>query len=132
METKKQCIECLDLLIGRCDKKFCSDSCRNAYHNKISGSANNLVRNINSILRRNRRILEELATHSGLKTTRHRLLERGFNFDYYTGHRQNSKGALYYRCYEYGFLAKENDVVYIIRDESNLEEQKVFRIAKTA
>ena len=33
---KKQCPECGGNIIGREDKKFCSDYCRNAYNNKVN------------------------------------------------------------------------------------------------
>ena len=33
---EKQCLECGDKIVGRIDKKFCSDGCRNAYNNKVN------------------------------------------------------------------------------------------------
>jgi hypothetical protein len=32
----KVCLECGEKIVGREDKKFCSDGCRNAYNNKIN------------------------------------------------------------------------------------------------
>ena len=52
----KTCLECGDKIIGREDKKFCSDGCRNAYNNKMNKDQNNLMRNINNKLRKNYRI----------------------------------------------------------------------------
>ena len=46
MSEKKQCLECGNELMGRIDKKFCSDGCRNAYHNKVNPATKNLIRNI--------------------------------------------------------------------------------------
>jgi hypothetical protein len=37
--------------VGREDKKFCSDGCRNAY-NKINKDSNNYMRNTNNKLRK--------------------------------------------------------------------------------
>ena len=57
---KKKCPECSDLIIGRTDKKFCSDGCRNSYNNRVNKDQKNLIRNINNRLRKNWRILESL------------------------------------------------------------------------
>ena len=59
----KYCLECGEKLIGRVDKKFCSDYCRNSYHNKLNKDTKNLMRNINNILRKNYRILEDILKH---------------------------------------------------------------------
>ncbi|KKQ83435.1 MAG: hypothetical protein UT04_C0032G0014 [Candidatus Daviesbacteria bacterium GW2011_GWF2_38_7] len=60
---KKTCIECGETIVGRSDKKFCCDLCRNSYNNKQNSESTNLVRNINNILRKNRRILQSLNTN---------------------------------------------------------------------
>jgi hypothetical protein len=44
--------------LGREDKKFCSDGCRNAYNNKINKDSNNYMRNTNN--KQNYRVLSEL------------------------------------------------------------------------
>ena len=36
----KTCLECGEKIVGREDKKFCSDGCRNAYNNKINKELN--------------------------------------------------------------------------------------------
>ena len=56
----KNCPECGNIILGRIDKKFCSDMCRNNYNNKLKAVDVNYVRNINNILKKNRRILEEI------------------------------------------------------------------------
>ena len=38
---KKQCPECEDPIIGRTDKKFCSDGCRNSYNNRVNKDQKN-------------------------------------------------------------------------------------------
>ena len=77
MALESKCLECGDKLIGRADKKFCSDQCRNAYNNRNNSDANNLVRNINNTLRKNRRILVELNPKDKTKTSRDKLLSKG-------------------------------------------------------
>ena len=56
----KECLECGEKIIGRVDKKFCSDPCRNSYNNRLNKDSSNLIRNTNNLLRKNYRILQEL------------------------------------------------------------------------
>ena len=59
---------------------------RNSYNNQLKSGDNNYVRSINNSLRRNRRILEELLpeTEKMAKTTKEKLLQKGFQFKYST------------------------------------------------
>ena len=77
----KNCLECNKTLKGRVDKKFCSDLCRNSYNNKLNSDTNSYVRNINNILRKNRRILEETlpATEEMAKSTGKKCSKKGFS-----------------------------------------------------
>jgi predicted nucleic acid-binding Zn ribbon protein len=109
------CPECGDRIIGRSDKKFCSDQCRNTYNNKLNSDATNTVRNINNILRKNRRVLEELNKQSGkTMVTRETLLTNGFNFTYHTHTYTTQKGFTYYFCYEQGYLFLEDKSLYLL------------------
>lgn len=115
---KKKCPECGYEIIGRADKKFCSDQCRNSYNNKTKRDSNNFVRNINNILRKNRRILAEFNPRGKSKVTKQQLLEKGFKFDYYTNVYTTKGGNTYFFCYDYGYLFLENDyVALVIRQE---------------
>ena len=80
----KNCLECNEKIVGREDKKFCSDGCRNAYNNKINKDSNNYMRNVNNKLRKNYRILSEANTEGKSKITKTKLLSKGFDFDYFT------------------------------------------------
>lgn len=126
METtqeQRQCPVCGDKIIGRSDKKFCSDHCRNAFNNKLNSDYSNNRRNINNILRKNWRILEELNTLSG-KTlvSRESLLTKGFNFTYHTHTYITKKGFTYIFCYEQGYLYLEDKKMFLLvtsRDKDN-------------
>ncbi len=120
-QTSKTCPECGEKLIGRVDKKFCSDQCRNSFNNKLNSDSTNLVRNINNILRKNRRVLDEL-NKKGSKTivSKETLLTSGFNFTYHTHTYTTQKGYKYYFCYEQGYLFLEDKNQYLLvtqRDE---------------
>lgn len=106
---KKLCFECGEPLSGRTDKKFCSDACRNSFHNRNKREEKQLVKNINNTLRKNRRILIELKSSGHTKVSRNLLVEKGFNFYYFTNMYQTPDGSIYYFCYEQGFLPLAND-----------------------
>lgn len=78
------CLECGEKIIGRSDKKFCNDACRNAYNNKQNKDSNNLMRNVNNKLRKNYRILSEVNTDGKTKISRTKLDGLGFDFEYFT------------------------------------------------
>jgi hypothetical protein len=111
----KSCPECGEKLIGRIDKKFCSDQCRNTYNNRLNSDASNTVRNINNILRKNRRILQELNKQSGkTMVSKDSLLSNGFNFTYFTHTYTTQKGFNYHFCYEQGYLFLEDKKLYLL------------------
>jgi hypothetical protein len=114
----RTCLECGDTFRGRVDKKYCSDLCRNSYNNKVNSTSNLFVRSVNSILRRNRKILEELIPEQTAKASKSKLQQRGFNFGYHTHVYTTQKGTSYYFCYEYGYLPLENDRLFLVKKES--------------
>lgn len=111
----RECPACGETIRGRADKKFCSDSCRNAFNNKVNSDVTNHVRNINNILRKNRKILEELIPKETAKTTKSKLSQKGFDFQYFTNTYTTKKGVAYYFCYEYGYLPIENDYYFLVK-----------------
>lgn len=112
---KKACLECGEKITGRADKKFCSDLCRNAYNNKLNSDTNNYVRNVNNILRRNRRVLEELLPKDTATVSMQKLTDKGFNFNYHTNSITTKKGDQYFFCYEYGYLALEHHMYLLVK-----------------
>ncbi len=111
---KKQCLDCGEPLRGRVDKKFCSDQCRNNYNNQLHSDATNYMRNINNILRKNRRILTELNPYEKSKVHKDKLTDKGFNFNYHTNIYTTKKGHVYYFCYEQGYLQLDNDFYALV------------------
>ena len=119
MTEKRKCLDCGELISGRTDKKFCSDLCRNNYNNKLNADSTNYVRNVNNILRRNRRVIEELAPDDKAKVHKNKMLEKGFDFNYITNTYKTQKGVVYYFCYEYGYLPLENDFYFLVKRKEN-------------
>lgn len=111
----KNCLECNEKLIGREDKKFCNDGCRNAYNNKINKDSSNLMRNINNKLRKNYRILSELNTDGKTKTSRTKLQAKGFDFEYFTSILNTKTGNTYFFVYNQGYLVLEHDFIMLVK-----------------
>ncbi len=114
MSEKRKCLDCGEEFSGRIDKKFCSDMCRNSYNNKLNSNSTKLERNINAILRKNRRILEVLNPEEKTKVHKKKLVDKGFDFNYFTNIYKTQKGTIYYFCYEQGYLALENDFYFLV------------------
>ena len=120
-KEKKKCLACDKTLTGRIDKKFCNDYCRNAYNNQIKTSNSGIVRKINHALLKNRRILEIiLGVEEMAKTTKEKLLHRGFQFKYLTHTYANKKGNVYFFCYEFGYLPLENDWYLVVKRKEEI------------
>ena len=117
METiPRLCLACGKAVKGRADKKFCNDYCRNAFNNKSKVEESTYMRQVNQILKKNRRILEELLGNEDMnKHTKNKFINKGFHFDYHTHQYTNKKGNIYFFCYEYGYLPLEGDWYLIVK-----------------
>jgi hypothetical protein len=113
-KTEKTCLECGEKIIGRADKKFCSDQCRVSYNNKLNSDKTNYVRNVNNTLSKNRRILLELNPEGKRKISRDKLAQKGFSFTYHTDIYKTKDGAIYYYCYEQGYLEIDGKTLLLV------------------
>lgn len=111
----KQCMDCGATIKGRADKKFCDDQCRSNYNNRLKADDSKEVKRINSILFKNRKILTVLNPDGKTKVGKTKLEKLGFNFSYYTHQYHTAKGSVYVFCYDYGYLALENDWFLLVK-----------------
>lgn len=111
---KRHCQECGVEFFGRRDKKFCSDPCRNTYNNRLNRDETNFIRNVNYTLRKNRRILAELNPNGKTKIHRDKLVQKGFNFQYFTNLYRTKKGNTYHFCYDQGYLELEDNYYALV------------------
>ncbi|HRP91116.1 MAG TPA: hypothetical protein PKX92_13885 [Edaphocola sp.] len=118
-ELENICLGCGKVIRGRIDKKFCNDYCRNNYNNRQNSDQTNQIRNINNILRKNRRILASLLSEEEeyVKLKIEKLSKLGFNFHYHTHHYQTQTGKTYIFCYEFGYLTLDDDWVLIVKSK---------------
>ncbi len=119
---EKRCLECEEELFGRIDKKFCSDQCRNAYNNKSLREENNYIRSVNSILRKNRRILAKLNPKGKAKVHRDQLLKKGFSFNYHTDLYKTKENKVYHFCYDQGYLELEGQLFALVKKKEYINQ----------
>ncbi|MGY6649412.1 hypothetical protein [Wenyingzhuangia sp. IMCC45574] len=112
----KSCLECGEKIVGRSDKKFCNDYCRNAYNNKLNVGDKNLVRNTNNALKKNYKILCELNTTGKTKTSKQILSQKGFDFNLFTSIYKTKTGNQYFYCYNQGYLLLEKEQVLLVKN----------------
>ncbi|MBW3518760.1 hypothetical protein [Flavobacterium sp. NKUCC04_CG] len=111
----KTCLECGTKLVGREDKKFCDDSCRNSYNNKVNKDFNNLVRNTNNQLRKNYRILRFFNKSGKTKIPISKLLQQGYDFQLFTSIYQTKTGTIYYFVYNQGYLNIDTEYCLLVQ-----------------
>jgi len=121
---KNYCLECGEEIKGRADKKYCDDSCRNNHNNKLNSDGNNLVRNVNNILRKNRRTLKAiLKREEHINVSMQKLVDQQFNFKYYTNVLNTKNNTTYFYCYEFGYRLLENNYIMVVK-QSNKPKEK--------
>lgn len=116
------CLDCNEELKGRSDKKFCDDQCRSNFNNRQQSENTTFMRQVNSILKRNRRILQEFNPEGKIKITRKKLLAKGFNFEFFTNIYKTQTGNTYFFCYESGYLMLDNEEILLVRKENNVKK----------
>jgi len=119
----ESCAECGEKLNGRSDKKFCSSYCRTAFYNRRNSDINNMMRNINRILSKNRRILASLNKNGKATVRKSKLLQLGFTYQYFTSTYTNKAGKTYYFCYDQGYLPLEKGLVALVVRQDYTEPQ---------
>ena len=108
-EEKRCCPNCNRPFTGRSDKKFCSDSCRTMFNNRIKRACRTQhgeLSRIDRILKKNHAIIERLYSRGERETTFTELFGMGFNFEYQTSMRENpDTGSSYIiGCYDYTYV----------------------------
>ena len=109
------CPVCDKLLLGRTDKKFCSDTCRFTYHNQSKRSKKDYQKKVNAILAVNRDCLACLCPSGKERVPKAALMERNFRFGYHTGQYVTQQGRTYYYCYDYGYCVLDEHTVLVVK-----------------
>jgi hypothetical protein len=68
-------------------------------------------------LRKNYRILSEINTEGKSKTTRAKLLSKGFDFEFFTNILETKTGNTYFFVYDQGYRTLEDDFYMLVKKE---------------
>jgi len=77
------------------------------------------VRNVQNILRRNRRILSALIVEEFEKVHRDELIVRGFNFTFHTHSFTTKKGKTCFFCFDQGYVDLGNEYVRLVFNDDS-------------
>lgn len=110
----KTCLTCGIQLRGRRDKKFCSDQCRSTHYNRVSLGSSHFVRQVNTVLRKNWRILHELQAENTHVVSEDLLRLRGFDFNFCTSIHKTHEGNYCYYCYDLGYFRTARNQLFIV------------------
>ncbi len=117
-----KCKSCGETIIGRSDKKFCDDQCRNTFNSKIKREHEALIIEINKTLRKNRKILKQF-NPEGRTTIRREYLDKlGFDFRYHTHSYTTKANNIYNFCYDYGYFKIDEEKVLIVNWQPYMSE----------
>lgn len=120
MKTK-MCPNCKKEFDGRRNKKFCTVSCKNHYHNEEYRKENQNVNNINKILNKNRIILRNLFKIYRSSSISKEILEgHGFDLKFHTHLFNAPSGARYTMIYEFGFKTTFDEQIQIVELEETM------------
>jgi hypothetical protein len=79
------------------------------------------IRRVNSILRRNRKILVELNPEGKNKVNAEKLRRKGFDFNFFTHVTPTSAGKPYYYCYDQGYFPTETGHYVLVTDKELMQ-----------
>lgn len=118
MELKK-CKICSKKVVGRSDKKFCSQRCKNYYHINLQKVTKEATEAIDVLLHRNRSILLELLGKKSTKLKFNRILleKANFKFKFHTHTHVNSVGKTMHYVYDFGWMEFSDNTILIVRDK---------------
>lgn len=89
--------------------------CRNTYHNRHNRDETNYMRKVNSILRKNRKIIANLNPQKRTKVQREILQKKGFDFHFNTHIYTTPGGNVYKFCYEQGYSLQHDGFVWLLK-----------------
>ena len=110
----RRCKECTAEFAGRSDKIFCTDGCRNSYNNRRNAPATRRVRQINSVLYRNRRILLNTLSAAEGVVPKEELQILGVDFSYFTQVQFSDSHLPVFYCYDIGYQIVDDAVVRVL------------------
>ncbi|QHL89498.1 hypothetical protein GU926_17695 [Nibribacter ruber] len=120
-------MQCGAAIVGRSDKRYCSDPCRHQANNAVKQQKQNdsRINQINAALRKNRSILKQLSPQGKTTIPRQYLALAGFDFRYLTQLYTTQKGNAYHLCYDYGYLLLPEEKVLIVNWQPYMDKMEL-------
>lgn len=115
----RYCMNCRKIIVGRSDKKFCSDECRTMFNNRKYRERYYGMTRIDRILKKNHSIIDSLYKKGKRKIAFSALFGMGFNFEYVTSMRESPDMYSSYvaGCYNYFYIVGFDGMVSIRKRE---------------
>ena len=122
---KRRCPICNGPVLGRSDKRFCSNQCRTHHHNLLLRDEYAPVKRINKILRKNRTVLMKYHQSNALKVLSNKMKYDGIDFSFFTHIKSDAKNHPIIFCYDYGYQMINHDEYQILHLNSIHHRTKV-------
>ena len=101
--TNRKCPVCETIIVGRSDKKYCSDQCRSLANSEKKKISEWPILELNKTLRKNRTILRTLCP-AGRSVVRKEVMDAmGYDITVFSSIFVTGNKQIYYLCYDYGF-----------------------------
>ena len=114
-EEKRCCVFCGRELIGRSDKKFCDDTCRNNHKYRQNKRNDEVINRINKSLLHNRTVLKSMLNSGKKIVKKQNLVDNDFDFDVITGVYKTHKKHEYKMLYDYAYRCINDTDVMIVK-----------------
>ena len=115
IEEEGNCLECGTAIRGRKDKRFCSLTCKNNYHNRTQIAKRQMRAKVVAALTGNYSILEALLNVGKTGASLEELSELGFDPAYVTGHRRGRFRHDEYACFDITYYRTEARIFNVRR-----------------
>lgn len=118
-ESVPHCLECGDPLpYGRADRKFCSDGCKNRWHNRDARRYRVRYARTVGILQKNHDILKHLIRMGVCSISKTELVQLGYRLDFVTSYNKEAHRTVCH-CFDIVFRVTETRL-------TNLEENPML------
>ena len=123
-KARRECLSCGGpIRYGCTDKKFCSDACKNRYHNQQMNQFLKIHSKVVHALDRNHKILSHCLSHGLNSIDLNEAIEWGFNPEYVTGLRR-SRMRQEFRCFDIRYQRSETRLYKIEKLEDTPDDLK--------
>ncbi len=116
--SSSTCLNCdKPIKVGRIDKRFCGEGCKNTYNNNQKRMEREEIKKIDLALKNNRRILKKILEGKQEETiSKEALYKAGFDFDYHSHFITSKiKNHQYIFCYNYGYRQVEGEKIKVVK-----------------